>query len=146
MHVAAVPADACDDDAGRRAAIMRSFLSEFGRAAGTRRDWALLLQGFWYSVTILGILGAHEMGHYLACRRYNVDATLPYFIPLPLPFLDRHARRGHPDPRSVSRRGRSCSTSASPGPIAGFVVLVPALFFGLEHVDDRAVPRPRARA
>ena len=32
---------------------------------------------------MLGILGAHEMGHYLACRRYDVDATLPYFLPFP---------------------------------------------------------------
>ena len=37
-------------------------------------DLRLLLSGLWYSVTILAILGAHEMGHYLACRYYDVDA------------------------------------------------------------------------
>mgnify|MGYP006962127042 CR=1 FL=1 len=45
---------------------------------------ALVLRGFWYSGTILLILGAHEMGHYLACRYYDVDASLPFFIPVPV--------------------------------------------------------------
>jgi ABC-type arginine transport system permease subunit len=35
------------------------------------------IHGAWYSVTILAILGTHEMGHYLACRYYGVDASLP---------------------------------------------------------------------
>ena len=43
------------------------------------------LDGLWYSADVLAILGAHEMGHYLACRATNVDATLPYFIPLRRP-------------------------------------------------------------
>ena len=43
------------------------------------------LNGLWYSLTVLGILGCHEMGHYLACRRYDVDASLPFFLPAPLP-------------------------------------------------------------
>ena len=47
-------------------------------------SWHTVLPGFWYSGTLLGILGAHEMGHYLLCRRYDVDATLPYFLPMPL--------------------------------------------------------------
>ena len=44
---------------------------------------ALFLRGFWYSATILLILGSHEMGHYLTCRYYDVDASLPFFIPVP---------------------------------------------------------------
>src|SRR5262245_53806252 len=48
----------------------------------------LLLSGLWYSVSILAILGAHEFGHYFACRYYGVNASLPYFLPLPpFPFL-----------------------------------------------------------
>src|SRR6266550_1860404 len=40
-----------------------------------------------FSITLLAILTAHEMGHYLACRFYGVDATLPFFIPAPPLFL-----------------------------------------------------------
>ena len=40
---------------------------------------ALLLRGLWYSGTILAILGCHELGHYFACRYYDVDASLPFF-------------------------------------------------------------------
>ncbi|MDH4064470.1 MAG: hypothetical protein OEW19_08720, partial [Acidobacteriota bacterium] len=43
------------------------------------------LNGLWYSLTVLAILGCHEMGHYVACLRYRVDATRPYFLPAPLP-------------------------------------------------------------
>src|SRR4029434_4055588 len=47
------------------------------------------LGGFWdalfYSCTVLWILGAHEVGLYVACRWYGVRATLPYFIPVPIP-------------------------------------------------------------
>ena len=62
-----------------------SFISEFGRRP-VALTWSLVLNGFWYSGTFLGILLAHELGHYLFCRRYQIDASLPYFIPLP-PFV-----------------------------------------------------------
>ena len=63
-----------------------SFLDDF---RGTTKSipmsiTALLIRGFWYSGTILAILGSHELGHYFACRYYNVDASLPFFIPVPI--------------------------------------------------------------
>ena len=42
-----------------------------------------LAEGIAFSVSLLAILFSHEMGHYLACRYYGVDATLPFFIPAP---------------------------------------------------------------
>ena len=45
------------------------------------------LNGLWYSVTVLAILGCHEMGHYYAALRYGVDVTRPFFIPAPPFFL-----------------------------------------------------------
>ena len=74
------------DDARRRRATTPAFSTDFSGARGAadagRR--ALLLRGLWYSGTILAILGCHELGHYFACRYYDVDASLPFFLPVPL--------------------------------------------------------------
>jgi membrane-associated protease RseP (regulator of RpoE activity) len=89
----------------------------------------ILLSGLWYSGTILGILGCHELGHYFACRYYNVDASLPFFIPAPLPLtgtLGAFIRIREPIPTK-----RMLFDIGIAGPIAGFVVAVPALFIGL---------------
>jgi membrane-associated protease RseP (regulator of RpoE activity) len=116
-----------------------SFISEF-ETRPIAWHWGLLLQGFWYSGTLIGILGAHEMGHYLLCRRYNVDATLPYFIPLPpVIFLTGtlgaviRIREAFPTRKVLFDIGVA-------GPIAGFVVLVPALFYGMSL--SNVVPEP----
>jgi membrane-associated protease RseP (regulator of RpoE activity) len=114
-----------------------SFLEEFS----SRRvpfDWALLPKGLWYSGTLLGILGAHEMGHYLLCRYYNVDASLPYFIPAPIILTGTlgaviRIREAFPTRRILFDIGVA-------GPIAGFVVLVPALFIGMTM--SNVVPAP----
>jgi len=94
----------------------------------------LYLRGFWYSATILLILGCHEMGHYLACRYYNVDASLPFFIPMPLfvsGTLGAFIRIREPIPLK-----RMLFDIGIAGPIAGFVVAIPALFIGvaMSHV------------
>jgi membrane-associated protease RseP (regulator of RpoE activity) len=113
-----------------------SFLSDFGRSVAQfdgMTFWQAILPGFWYSGTILAILGAHEMGHYLACRYYRLDATLPYFIPLylggaPLQIGTLGAviriREAFPSRKVLFDVGIA-------GPIAGFAVLVPALVLGM---------------
>jgi membrane-associated protease RseP (regulator of RpoE activity) len=91
--------------------------------------WSVYLNGLWYSAAVLAILGAHEMGHYVACRYYRVDASLPYF--LPSPFLAGtlgafiRIRQPIPDKRQLFDIGIA-------GPIAGFLVAIPVLFIGLE--------------
>jgi membrane-associated protease RseP (regulator of RpoE activity) len=95
---------------------------------------SLLLRGFWYSGTILGILGCHELGHYFACRYYGVDASLPYFLPVPISItgtLGAFIRIREPIPQK-----RMLFDIGIAGPIAGFLVAVPALFFGvaMSHV------------
>jgi membrane-associated protease RseP (regulator of RpoE activity) len=96
---------------------------------------SLLLNGLWYSVSILAILGAHEFGHYYACRYYRVDASLPYFLPAPLPLTGTlgafiRIRQQIPGKRELFDIGIA-------GPIAGFVVAVPVLLAGmmLSRVD-----------
>ncbi|MEZ5285258.1 MAG: site-2 protease family protein [Vicinamibacterales bacterium] len=87
------------------------------------------LNGLWYSLTILAILGCHEMGHYVYCLRYHVDATRPFFLPAPLPLTGTlgafiRIRSRIPSKQALFDIGIA-------GPIAGFVVAVPALFIGL---------------
>ena len=90
------------------------------------------VRGLWYSFTILAILGCHEMGHYIACLRYNVIATRPFFLPLPPidPFLTgtlgAFIRIKSRIPNKIALFDIGVA-----GPIAGFVVAVPALFIGL---------------
>lgn len=113
-----------------------SFVSHFG----TREvavSWDLVWPGLAYSAAVLGILGAHEMGHYLACRWYNVDASLPYF----LPFISLSGTMG-----AVIKIREAFPTRASlfdiavAGPIGGFVVLVPLLFWGIGMSNVIPVP------
>jgi membrane-associated protease RseP (regulator of RpoE activity) len=116
-----------------------AFMAEFSTKP-LAFSWGLLLHGFWYSGTLLGILGAHEMGHYLLCRRYNVDATLPYFIPMP-PFVFLTGTLGAVIKiREAFPTRRVLFDIGVAGPIAGFVLLVPALFLGMRL--SNVVPAP----
>jgi membrane-associated protease RseP (regulator of RpoE activity) len=99
---------------------------------------ALLVRGLWYSGTILAILGFHELGHYFACRYYDVDASLPFFIPVPILLSGTmgafiRIREQIPSKKMLFDIGIA-------GPIAGFVVAVPALFVGLAMSHVVRVP------
>jgi membrane-associated protease RseP (regulator of RpoE activity) len=107
----------------------QSFASDFGATRVVLGWQALLARGFWYSGTILAILGCHELGHYFACRYYDVDASMPFFLPAPLPLtgtLGAFIRIREPIPSK-----RMLFDIGIAGPIAGFVVAVPALIIGL---------------
>jgi membrane-associated protease RseP (regulator of RpoE activity) len=105
-----------------------SFITDSGSTPAELNVVAFLLHGLWYSGTVLAILGCHEMGHYLACRYYDVDASLPFF--LPAPFLTGtlgafiRIRERIPTKPILFDIGIA-------GPIAGFLVAVPALVIGL---------------
>lgn len=90
----------------------------------------ILTEGLSFSISLLGILMAHEMGHYLACRYYGVDATLPFFIPAPPLFLagtfGAFIKMKSPIP---SRRALFDIGLA--GPLAGFLALLPIAFAGI---------------
>ena len=106
-----------------------SFASEFATHPVTLSQSELFLRGVWYSGTVLAILGSHEFGHYFACRYYDVDASLPYFLPFPsMPSgtLGAVIRIREPIPSK-----RMLFDIGVAGPIAGFVLAVPALVFGM---------------
>lgn len=94
----------------------------------TLADWHRLLQGIPFSLCLLGILTTHEMGHYVLCLRRNVYATWPYFIPFPslIGTMGAFIRI-----RSPIRNRRDLFDIGIAGPIAGFVVAIPVLLFGL---------------
>jgi membrane-associated protease RseP (regulator of RpoE activity) len=83
-----------------------------------------LLLGVPFSFTLLTILLAHELGHYFTCRHYRIDATYPYFIAAPtlIGTLGAFIRIKSP---FVNRR--ELFDVGIAGPIAGFVLAIPAL-------------------
>ncbi len=87
-----------------------------------------LLLGVPFSASLMLILLAHEMGHYVYCLRYDVDATLPYFIPFPslVGTMGAFIRI-----RSSFRSRSALFDIGIAGPIAGFVVACIVLFFSL---------------
>jgi Zn-dependent protease len=103
-------------------------------AAGIAGIWAALRDpqvvglSLLYSVVLLVILSAHEMGHYLACRRYGLSVTLPFFIPAPTLIGTMGAFIRIRDP--ITRKRRLFDIGAA-GPLAGFALAIPALAIGL---------------
>ena len=89
-----------------------------------------MASGLIFSFTLLVILGAHELGHYFACRYYGIDASLPYFLPAPPPILIGtfgafiKIKSPFPNRRALFDVGVA-------GPIAGFCFAVPAAVVGL---------------
>jgi len=95
----------------------------------------LLLDGLAFSITLMTILLAHELGHYFACRYYGIDASLPYFLPFPSPIgtLGAFIRI-----RSPIYTRQALFDVGIAGPLAGFAVLVPALIIGI--ASSKIVP------
>jgi membrane-associated protease RseP (regulator of RpoE activity) len=90
----------------------------------------LLTQGVAFSLSLLAILTAHEFGHYIACRRYNVAASLPFFIPAPPLFLAGTFGAFIKIKSPIPSR-RALFDIGVAGPLAGFVVAVPIAILGV---------------
>jgi membrane-associated protease RseP (regulator of RpoE activity) len=109
------------------------YATGFGQAfySGDPAPWKY---GTFLVLGLMPILIAHEMGHYLACRRYGVSATLPYFIPLPEVGLVGtlgafiRIRTRFPNRRALFDIGIA-------GPLAGFAVTLPMLVLGLREAQ-----------
>ena len=90
----------------------------------------LLLQGLAFSGSLLSILTAHEFGHYIACRLYGVDSTLPFFIPSP-PMLGPGTFGAFIKIKSPIPSRHALFDIGVAGPLAGFVVIIPVAIIGL---------------
>lgn len=92
--------------------------------------------GLPFAGALVAILFTHEMGHYVLARRHRVDTTLPYFIPVPFGAGTLGAviriRSALPSRKATLEIGAA-------GPIAGFLVAMPLLVWGLAHSEVHAV-------
>lgn len=95
----------------------------------------VLTYGLEFSLSLLLILVSHEMGHYIACRIYKVDSTLPFFIPTP-PMIGPAGTFGAfirikspmPSRKAVFDIGVA-------GPIAGFIAMLPIAIIGISQME-----------
>ena len=91
--------------------------------------------GLWYGGGIIAILFAHEMGHYLMCRMYGIRATWPFFIPFP-PLVNPFGTLGALiKMESVIPSRKALFDVAVAGPLAGLVLTIPAIYFGVIMSD-----------
>ena len=114
------------------------FMGELGNRRVSAGVSVLAVRGLWYSLTLLAILGAHELGHYLACRYYRISASLPYFLPIPFP-LTGTAGAFIRIRQPITTKPALFDVGVA-GPFAGFLVAIPALFIGLAM--SNVVPMP----
>ncbi|MGA8231622.1 MAG: site-2 protease family protein [Candidatus Acidiferrales bacterium] len=101
----------------------------------------LLLSGIPFSFTLLTILMAHELGHYFACKVYGIDVSYPYFLPAPSLFgtFGAFIRIRSPIPTR-----RALFDVGIAGPVAGFLVAVPAMAIAVYY--SKVIPDAQANA
>jgi membrane-associated protease RseP (regulator of RpoE activity) len=96
-----------------------------------------IFEGLKFAAALLAILLAHEAGHYVACRRYGVDATLPFFIPLPPPFIAGTLGAFIKIKSPIPTR-RALFDIGVAGPLAGFVVVLPVALLAMLSAEPYA--------
>ncbi|MGQ0704403.1 MAG: site-2 protease family protein [Gemmatimonadales bacterium] len=96
-----------------------------------RGDWRLLLQGWSFAIPLLVILLVHESGHYFAARRYVIDVSPPFFLPIPPTISPIGTLGAFIRMRSPVLDRRQLLDVGAAGPLAGFVVAVLVLVWGL---------------
>jgi membrane-associated protease RseP (regulator of RpoE activity) len=92
---------------------------------------SLIVHGLPFSISVILILLAHELGHFIACRYYGMKCTPPFFIPFPISFagtLGAFIRI-----KSPFRHRRALFDIGVAGPLAGFLFVLPILWMGIRH-------------
>jgi hypothetical protein len=104
-----------------------------------RGGWRALATGWPFAVPLLGILLVHELGHYVAAHRYAIDASPPYFLPVPPTFSPIGSLGAFLRLRSPVLDRRQLLDVGAAGPLAGFVVTLFVLAWGYA-VSERMEP------
>ncbi|NQT86412.1 site-2 protease family protein [bacterium] len=99
---------------------------------------ALVAAGGLFSIAIVMILGAHECGHYFMARRYGMLVTPPFFLPAPVPPVGTFGAVIRM--RSPMMHRRALLDIGLAGPIAGLVVAMPFLVYGILHSQFAVIP------
>lgn len=112
-------------------------------AGGTSTEslQSFIISGLPYSLTLLTILSFHEFGHYFAAKRFGVDTTLPFFIPLPLVSIIG-TMGAVIKLRSPIPHRRALLYIGAAGPMAGFLVSSVAVIYGVAVSEVVALPEP----
>lgn len=103
-----------------------------------------LLDGWPYALSLMLILGAHELGHYFAARRYRVNATLPYFIPMPFGLFGTLG--AFILFRSPIKNRKVLFDVGLAGPLAGLIFAIPILIIGLSTSKIQEIPKNKDTA
>ncbi|GAB3199874.1 hypothetical protein ABID22_002479 [Pontibacter aydingkolensis] len=100
-------------------------------------SWAEFAAGLYFSLPFLGVLTVHEFGHYFTARYYRTQVTLPYYIPLWFGITSSIGTMGafiRIKSRILSRQ--QFFDIGIAGPLAGFVVAIPLLFYAFTHLPE----------
>ena len=114
--------------------------------ASTWQDASLLLRGATYTLGVMPIIFAHEMGHYVMARRHGVPVSLPYFLPgLPIPGMGVIPLMGTFGAfiRMGLRpmRAKQLLKIGAWGPLAGFLLTLPVLCLGYALSEVQPLPQ-----
>jgi len=99
-------------------------------------DFYNIIHGWKYSFAVLTILSAHEFGHYFAAQYHKIKATLPYYIPLPLPGFNFGTLGAFIKIKSPIHSRIALLDVGSAGPLAGFVVSIIFLIIGYANLPS----------
>lgn len=109
------------------------------QASAENGDGFFLLDGWPFALGMILILGTHELGHYFAARRHNLNVSLPYFFPFPLHIFGTLG--AFILFREPMRNRKQLFDVGVAGPLAGLVVAIPVLFIGLATSDVQPLPK-----
>ncbi|MFH1101914.1 MAG: site-2 protease family protein [Methanobacteriota archaeon] len=102
------------------------------------------LNGFlFFSLPLLLILGIHEMGHYLVSKKHGLDTSLPYFIPLPPPFILGTFGAVISTKEPIPNRKTLLDVGVS-GPLCGFLVAIVVSFIGFMLMQQNPITAPQS--
>lgn len=97
-----------------------------------------IFKGLPYALSMMLILGAHELGHYFAARHHRVSVTLPYFIPLPFGFFGTLG--AFIQLRAPMRNRNQLFDVGAAGPLVGLIFTIPILLIGVATAKVNDLP------